>query len=53
MQRVLAAPLAVLHHLDAFGIILLVLLGRVIAAFALSASQGDQRAHEYSFKNQL
>ena len=45
MQRVLLAPLAVLLELDAVRIVLLVLLGRVVAALALSAGQGDQRTH--------
>ena len=41
----MAAPTAVLLELDALRIVLLVLLGRVIATFAISAGQGDQRAH--------
>ena len=49
MQRMVAAPLAVLLHLDAIRIILLVLLGRVIAALAISARQCDQCTHEFSF----
>ena len=48
MQRVLLTPLAVLLQLDAIRIVLLVLLGRVIAALAISAGQSDQRAHEFS-----
>ena len=51
MQRVLLAPLAIFLHLESIRIILLVLFGRVIAALALSAGQGDQRTHEFSFKN--
>ena len=48
MQRVLLAPLAILLQLDTIRIVLLVLLGRVVAALALRARQGDQRTHEYS-----
>ena len=48
MQRVLLAPLAVLLQLDTIRVVLLVLLGRVVAALALRARQGDQRTHEYS-----
>ena len=48
MQRMVAAPLAVLLELDAIGVVLLVLLGRVVAALALRARQGDQRTHEFS-----
>ena len=50
VQRVLVAPLAVLLELDTVRVILLVLLGRVVAALALGAGQGDQRTHELSFK---
>ena len=49
MQGVLVAPLAVLLELDAVRIVLLVLLGRVVAALALGAGQGDQSTHEFSF----
>jgi hypothetical protein len=45
MQRVVAAPSAVLLELNTLRIVLLALLGRIIAALALSAGQGDQRAH--------
>ena len=45
MQRVLLAPLAILLQLDTIRVVLLVLLGRVVAALALSAGQGDQRTH--------
>lgn len=48
MQCVMTTPLAVLLELDTIRVVLLVLLGRVIAAFALRARQGDQRTHEYS-----
>ena len=48
MQRVLLAPLAILLQLDTIRVVLLVLLGRVVAALALRARQGDQRTHEYS-----
>ena len=48
MQRVMAAPLAVLLELDAIRVVLLVLLGRIVTALALRAGQGDQRTHEYS-----
>ena len=45
MQGVMATPLAVLVELKAVGVVLLVLLGRVVAALALSARQGDQCTH--------
>ena len=48
MRRVMTAPLAVLLQLDAIRIVLLVLLGRVIAALAISAGQSDQRSDEFS-----
>ena len=48
MQGVMATPLAVLLELDTIRVVLLVLLGRVVAALALRARQGDQRTHEYS-----
>ena len=50
MQGVLFAPLAIFLHLESIRIILLVLFGRVVAALALGAGQGDQRTHELSFK---
>ena len=46
MHRVVTAPLAVLGQLDTIGITLLVLFGRIVAALALSARQGDQSTHE-------
>lgn len=49
MRRVMTAPLAVLLQLDAIRIVLLVLLGRVVAALALGAGQSDQSTHEFSF----
>ena len=49
MRRVMTAPLAVLLELDAVRIVLLVLLGRVVAALALGAGQSDQSTHEFSF----
>ena len=49
MQRVMTAPTAVLLQLDALRVVLLVLLGRVIAALAISARQCDQCTHEFSF----
>lgn len=42
----MTAPLAVLLELDAVGVILLVLLGRVIATLAISARQSNQRTHQ-------
>ena len=45
MQGVGLAPLAVLLELDTIGIILLVLFGRVIAALALGAGEGNHRTH--------
>ena len=49
MHRVVTTPLAVLLELDAVRIVLLVLLGRVVAALALGAGQSDQSTHEFSF----
>jgi hypothetical protein len=49
MEGMMPAPPAVFLELDTIGVILLVLLGRVVAALALGACQGDQRTHEYSF----
>ena len=46
MQGMMTTPLAILLELDTVRIILLVLLGRVIAALAISARQGDQSTHE-------
>ena len=48
MQRVLAAPLAILLQLNTVRVVLLVLLGRVITALALRTRQGNHRAHELS-----
>ena len=45
MQGVMSAPLAILVELEAVGVVLLVLLGRVVAALALGACQGDQCTH--------
>ena len=53
VQRMVAAPLAVLLQLDTIRIVLLVLLGRVVTALALRARQSDQRTHEFSFMPQL
>ena len=50
MQGVLFAPLAIFLHLESIRIILLVLFGRVVAALALGAGQGDQRTHELKKK---
>ena len=41
MQRVVTAPAAVLLQLDALRVVLLVLLGRVVAALALSARKSN------------
>ena len=49
MQRVLLAPLAILLQLDTIRVVLLVLLGRIVAALALGACQSDQSTHEFSF----
>ena len=49
MHSVLTAPLTILVKLEAVGVVLLVLLGRVVAALALSAGQSDQSTHEFSF----
>ena len=45
MQSVMSTPFAIFFELNTIGIILLVLLGRIVAALALSAGQGDQRTH--------
>ena len=49
MHSMLTAPLAILVKLEAVGVVLLVLLGRVVAALALGAGQSDQSTHEFSF----
>ena len=49
MQGVLIAPLAEFLELDTVRVVLLVLLGRVVAALALGAGQSDQSTHEFSF----
>jgi len=49
MHGVMTTPLAILLQLDTLRIILLVLLGRIVAALALSACHRDQRTHEFSF----
>jgi hypothetical protein len=46
MERVLAAEPAILHELDAIGIVLLVLEGVVISLLALGAGQRDLNAHD-------
>ncbi len=46
MHGVMTAPLAILGQLDTIGIALLVLFGRIVAALALGACQGDQSTHE-------
>ena len=48
MYSVLTAPLAILVKLEAVGVVLLVLLGRVVTALALRTRQGNHRAHELS-----
>lgn len=48
MHSVLTAPLAILVKLEAVGVVLLVLLGRVVTALALRTRQGNHRAHELS-----
>ena len=48
VQGVMSTPLAVFLQLDTIGIVLLVLLGRIVAALAVSARQGDQSTHTYS-----
>ena len=49
MSGVMTTPLAVLLELDTVRVVLLVLLGRVVTALALSAGQSDQSTHEFSF----
>ena len=53
MQGVLLTPLAILPELEAVRVVLLVLLGRIVAALALSAGQSDQSTHEYSLNRIL
>ena len=53
MKGVTITPLAILLELDTVRIVLLVFLGRVIAALALSARQSDQRTHEFSFYRKI
>jgi hypothetical protein len=53
MNGVMTTPFAVLLELDTLRIVLLVLLGRVITALAICASQRDQSTHEFSFVCQL
>ena len=50
MHGVMTAPFAIFLKLNTIRIILLVLLGRIVAALALSACQSDQSTHEFSFK---
>jgi hypothetical protein len=50
MQSVMTTPLAILLHLKTIRVVLLVLFGRVVAALALGAGQGDQSTHENSSK---
>ena len=45
MHSVLTAPLAILVKLKTVGVVLLVLLGRVVAALALGAGEQDIDAH--------
>jgi hypothetical protein len=49
VYRMGLAPLAVLTKFNTVRIILLVFLGRIVAALALGARQSDQRTHELSF----
>jgi hypothetical protein len=44
-----SAPAAILAHLDAVRIVLLVLVGMVIAALALLASERDKLTQPYPF----
>ena len=48
VNGVMAAPLTILLHLHTIRIVLLVLFGRVVAALAVGARQGDQGTHEFS-----
>jgi len=50
VQGVLSVPLAVLLELDALRIVLLILFGRIVAAFALGACQGYERSHFGAFQ---
>jgi hypothetical protein len=49
VKRVRPAPAAILAHLDAVRIVLLVLVGMVIAALALLASERDKLTQPYPF----
>ena len=44
----MTTPLAIFLHLETIRVVLLVLLGRIIAALAIRACQSDQRTHENS-----
>jgi formate hydrogenlyase subunit 3/multisubunit Na+/H+ antiporter MnhD subunit len=44
----MAAPFAILLHLDPVGVVLLILLGRIVAALAVGARQRNHRTHEFS-----
>lgn len=45
MNSVLLAPWAVFFKLNTLRVILLILLGRIVTAFAFIASQSDQSTH--------
>ena len=49
MQGVMTTPFAIFLQLNTIRIVLLVFLGRIVAAFALGASHSDQSTHEFSF----
>ena len=51
MHGVMTTPLAILLQLDTLRIILLVLLGRIVAALAFRACQNYLRTHENSPNN--
>jgi hypothetical protein len=50
MKGVMSTPLTILFELDAIGIILLVLFGRIVTTLAFGAGESDQSTHEFSFK---
>ena len=49
VDRVRAAPAAILLQLDTVWVVLLVLVGVVVATLALLASERDELTHPYPF----
>ena len=49
MKGMMTTPLTIFLQLNTIRIVLLVFLGRVIAALAFCARHSDQSTHEFSF----